>query len=402
MAVTPPLSFEAFLQALLLVLVSAKLLGQACQRLGQSSVLGELLAGVLLSALGWLPQDHVLELLAELGLLILLFEIGLETDITQLMQVGRLSVTVAVVGVLFPFVGGLVLGLAAGWAWTTALLIGAAFSATSIGVTARILRDNHQQHSMEGRIVLGAAFLDDIFGLLILALLSAMVTQPGGADLGYLFTIAVTTLLFPAVAIGLGVRCAPVFVHWVDKLSVRGGLGIAGLSLAFALSYLATVIKSASVIGAFAAGLVLAKTHRAEKFIAHLQPIADLLTPIFFVMVGAKLNLALLNPANPANHPVWVWALLGTFVAFAGKFASGYVGIPGRLRRHLIGVAMIPRGEVGLVVAELGRRSGVFDAMVFGVVLLVVMATTAAGPLLLKSVLSKPGGRSKPNLPELD
>jgi Kef-type K+ transport system membrane component KefB len=399
------MSLESILLAFVLILTGAKLMGQLFRAMGQSPVLGELLAGAIIgpSALGWLPKHEFLTLLSEIGLIILLFELGLQTDISQLARVGRYSAVVAVLGVFVPFVGGMLLGQAFGLETSASLLVGATFCATSIGVTAAILKDQGEQQSVEGQIVLGAAFLDDIIGLLLLSVVMASVGGSAGhgaassAPPGGLWGLVTITLGFPLVAIVLGTQFAPVLLRWVDLLSVRGALGLSGLVFAFLLSALALMLHTSPVIGAFAAGLVLAKTERSEGIIQHLQPIADLFTPLFFVIVGSQLRLDLLNPLTPGNLALLGVAVLGTAVAFLGKFVSPYFGLPSGLRKPLIGLAMTPRGEVGLIVAELGRRQGVFNDTVFGVLMLVILFTTFLGPVCLRAWLN--GQRASSSAP---
>jgi len=387
------MSLESILLAFVLILTGAKLMGQLFRAMGQSPVLGELLAGAIIgpAALGWLPKHDFLTLLSEIGLIILLFELGLETDISQLARVGRHSAIVAILGVVVPFVGGMALAQAFGLTSSASLLVGATFCATSIGVTAAILKDQGEQQSIEGQIVLGAAFLDDIIGLLLLSVVMASIGGTAGhgggassAPPGGLWGLVAITLGFPLAAIVLGTRFAPVLLRWVDMLSVRGALGISGLVFAFLLSALALMLHTSPVIGAFAAGLVLAKTERSEGIMHHLQPIADLFTPLFFVIVGSQLRLDLLNPFTPGNLALLGIAVLGTAVAFLGKYVSPYVGLPSGIRKPLIGLAMTPRGEVGLIVAELGRRQGVFNDTVFGVLMLVILFTTFLGPVCLR------------------
>lgn len=397
------MTLESILLAFVLILTGAKLMGQLFRAMGQSPVLGELLAGALIgpAALGWLPRHDFLTLLSEIGLIILLFELGLETDISQLARVGRHSAIVAVLGVVVPFVGGMLLAQVFGLTMSASLLVGATFCATSIGVTAAILKDQGEQQSIEGQIVLGAAFLDDIIGLLLLSVVMASIGGAVGhggeaaasAPPGGLWGLVAITLGFPVVAILLGTQFAPVLLRWVDMLSVRGALGISGLVFAFLLSALALMLHTSPVIGAFAAGLVLAKTERSEGIMHHLQPIADLFTPLFFVIVGSQLRLDLLNPLTPGNLTLLGVAVLGTAVAFLGKYVSPYVGLPSGIRKPLIGLAMTPRGEVGLIVAELGRRQGVFNDTVFGVLMLVILFTTFLGPVCLRMWLK--GHRAK-------
>lgn len=319
------------------VVAASEALGWLAQRLGQPKVLGELLTGLLLgaSALGILdPSRPVIATVAEIGVWVLLFEIGLETDIRALMRVGAHAATVGSVGVVVPFAAGTAAAMLFGLNWLESLMCGASLTATSIGISARVLRDVKRIDSTEGRIVLGAAVLDDIAGLALLAIVTALA---GAAHVG-----------------GTG-----------DSTKH-------------------SAIGSIVLIGSFLAGMVLHRTalrHSTERVV---KVLGFVVVPVFFAAVGAAVQLRAIAGSRAIGLTV---ALL--VIGVLGKFVAGYAprGFTGD--KALIGVAMIPRGEVGLVFASTARTLGVFNETIFSVVTLVVMATTFLTPPILARMVRR-------------
>ena len=390
------------------MLIAAKLLGELAERFGQPAVLGELLAGVLLggSVLGIVPADgtgaEIIHVLAELGVVLLLFEIGLETDLKEMFRVGTASMSVAAVGVILPFVLGFVY-----WAYVphaasggttdltmAAIFIGATLTATSVGITARVLSDLGQMNSEEAKIIIGAAIIDDVLGLVILTVVSGMAAGASVEPLGILRVLAVA-VGFLVVAVLVGRYAAPKLFDLVVRMRVRYVLLVFAIAFALGLSASAALIGSALIIGSFAAGVILSGTNQFDTIEREVRPVASIFTPIFFVSVGASVNLGLLNPAREGAAGVLGVAAVLTLLAILGKLAAGWAAPWLNVRRLVIGVGMVPRGEVGLIFADIGRRAGVLNESVFGAVLLMVMVTTFVAPPGLKFLFGAPSTKDR-------
>ena len=367
----------ALLATLVAIFVGTKLLGGLAQRFGQPSVLGELIAGILLggSVLGILnPHDPVIHALAELGVIVLLFAIGIETSLESLTSVGGTALTVALVGVALPMAGGFLAGRALGLEVIPSLVCGAALCATSIGISARVLADLGVLDSPEGRVVLGAAVIDDIIGLIILAVIAGLVA---GASVSVLEMgkIAGVAIGFVVLAILLGGVIAPPAFRLVERIKSAGALGIIGLSFAFVLSWLAARSGSAMIVGAFAAGLVLHRLPQRHEIEHATTVLGHFFVPIFFASVGASVDLG----ALASSRALVIGAVL-TVIGVAGKVLAGYAPLRFTGSKALVGVAMVPRGEVGLIFAQMGLVSGAIDAALFGALMLMILATTFVTP----------------------
>jgi len=375
---------------LVALLVATKLLGVLSQKVGQPAVVGELIAGVFLgkSVLGILdPADPVLLAFAELGVLVLLFEIGLHTDLKSLMKVGSEAMVVALVGVALPFGFGYAVAHALGLSTIPAIVAGAALTATSIGISARTLSDLSQLDTPEGQIVLGAAVLDDIVGLVILSVVSGLV---GGTAIS-MSGVAVTTAIalgFVIAAVVLGSILVPPVFRAIAKVEASGTLGVVGLAFAFLMAWLASSAGSATIIGAFSAGLVLYATPQRSAIEKATTQLGHFFVPIFFASVGAAVELGTLADAK-------VLAIGASLVAVgvAGKFAAGYAPFWFKGKKSLIGIAMIPRGEVGLIFARMGLATGALTTHLYSAVAMMVLVTTfITPPLLAWNVRSIPKG----------
>jgi Na+:H+ antiporter len=379
------------------MLVAAKLMGELAERIGQPAVLGELVAGVLLggSVLGLVPTGgpagQVVHVLAELGVVLLLFEIGLETDLREMFRVGPASLAVAVVGVGLPFLFGFLF-----WAYaphaarggsvdliTAAIFVGATLTATSVGITARVLSDLHQMNTPEARIIIGAAVIDDVLGLVILTVVSGLASGASLAPVGILkiFSVAVGFLV---VAVLVGRFVAPRLFDLVVRLRVRYVLLVVSVAFVLALAATAAMAGSALIIGAFAAGLILSGTNQFDTIEREVRPLGSIFAPIFFISVGASVNVRLLDPSREGSAGLLGIALVLTLLAILGKVAAGWAAPWVKFRRLVVGVGMVPRGEVGLIFADIGRRTGILNEAVFGAILLMVMATTFVAPPGLK------------------
>ena len=379
----------AFLIAFAAALFGAKLLGALAERIGQPAVLGELLAGVILgpSVLGLVPLSEGIFLLSEIGVVLLLFEVGLETDLEELLRVGGPAVAVALAGMALPFAGGFALTKALGYPTITAIFVGAALTATSIGITARVLSELSVLKTREGQIILGAAVIDDVLGLVVLAIVSKL-AQTGTLSLAAALKSTGLAIGFLVVAVGVGMPVGRRLVHVVGSTKARGVLGAAAVAFAVFVAWGAKKAESAPIVGAFAAGLALARTNRRHDIEAALRPVVDIFAPVFFVYVGAEVDVRLLNPLVAENRPGLLLGLGLTVLGFLGKLAAGYCAW-GKVRRAFIGAGMVPRGEVGLIFASLGLAEKALPDRVFLAVLVAVFLTTFVSPPLLKRLRPK-------------
>lgn len=383
------MSVATFLLALIAIFLAAKAFGEIAERLGQPAVLGELVGGVLIGVSGLHlvdPHDVTIHLLSELGVILLLFIIGLETDLKKLMEVGGPATAVAVVGVALPFAGGVLLGMSLGMRMMVSVFLGAALTATSVGITARVLSDLGHLQDDESQVILGAAVVDDIIGLVLLTVVG---TLAAGGELTFLGVgrIILTAFGFVLLAIGIGSQLAPMLIRLIDRIEIRRGLFFSAILFAFLLAWLAQKAGSAIIIGSFAAGLVLARTHRGKEIEREVHDIAQFFVPIFFVVVGAAVDLKAISPFDPeARRFLWIGLAL-TVVGIAGKVAAGAVAWRKGLKKIVIGVGMIPRGEVGLIFAQIGLSTKLLSSGLYSAVALMVMITTFITPPLLRRLL---------------
>jgi Kef-type K+ transport system membrane component KefB len=380
-------SVERFLLLLAVILVAAKTLGELAERIGQPAVVGELIAGVLLgpSVIGFVdPTLPALHLIAEIGVVVLLFEIGLETDLKRLLSVGGAAFTVAIVGVTLPFVLGYFVARGLGLALLPSIVAGAALTATSVGITARVFSDLGQLKSTEGQIVLGAAVIDDVIGLIILAVVSDLVAGVAPSATGVMRATGIAFGFLAAVLV-LGRLIVPPVFSLLARSGKENTLASMALALAFLLAVLASQLGSALIVGAFAAGLALAPTEQAHIIERGIVRLANVFVPIFFVAVGAAVDVRTFG-----SSAVVIVGLALTAVAILGKFAAGYAPVWVRARKTLIGVGMVPRGEVGLIFAQTGLTAGVLDAGEYSALMLMVLVTTFIAPPILRRLLTRP------------
>lgn len=385
------MTIAELLIALLAIFAAAKLFGELAERIGQPAVLGEMIGGIVIGVSGLHlidPHDPLLHVLAELGVILLLFLIGLETDIQRLLAVGGTSASVAAVGVLLPFGAGFGVGAALGYPTTVSVFLGAALTATSVGITARVLSDLGHLKSDEAQVILGAAVVDDILGLVLLTVISAIAAGERLTAFG-VTKIVTIAFGFVALALAIGSLLAPRLIALVTRLRVVKALFFASIMFAFGLAYLADLAGSALIIGAFAAGLVLAKTDRGRDIEHQVYDVAQFFIPIFFVSVGAAVDLKALNPFNATTRPFFIIGMLLTIVAIVGKILAGYAAFGRPLRKLVIGVGMIPRGEVGLIFAQLGLSTGLLSTGLYSSVALMVMITTFVAPPALRLLLAR-------------
>lgn len=369
------------LSHIFVVVVLAKLAAEVAERIALPIVVAEIVAGIIIgpSLLDLVGGDEVLRVLGELGVVLLLLEVGLEMELVQLIRVGRASLLVATIGVALPFAGGYAAGIMFGESQTTAIFLGASLTATSVGITARVFSELRALARIEARTVLGAAVADDVLGLVILTVVMKIVTEGSVSPLQVVAVLALA-VLFLGMSLAVGRRLGPPLFATVRRVSRSSGTSTA-LSLGFALGFavLAGAAGLAPIVGAFVAGLSIAGSDHAERMRRELAPLGHIFIPVFFLQIGIDARI------GEFLHPS-VLALGGVLllVAITGKLlaAAGALGSSGD--KVMIGLGMIPRGEVGLIFAGLGLRSGVLGPESYAALLLVVLATTLMAPPLLR------------------
>ncbi|MGD1939992.1 MAG: cation:proton antiporter, partial [Leptolyngbyaceae cyanobacterium] len=325
---------------------------------------------------------------ANLGVIALLFLIGLDSDFERLLKVGPKAAIVAGAGVVLPFVGGTA-GLIAllGTPLLPAIFGGATLTATSIGITAKVLKELGQLQSEEGQIIIGAAVLDDLLGILVLALVVSLVKE-GSINVAGLGVLLLSTTAFVAGVALLRLPIIRAFTVITDKLQSEDTLLVSAIVFALFMAAIANAIHLEAILGAFAAGVILSGMPHRHHLLEKFEPVAGLLAPLFFVVVGAKTDLSVLNPAHPSSAAgLWIASFL-IIIAVVGKVAAGYF-IPntGTLNRLAIGIGMVPRGEVGLVFIGIGSSIGILSSELAAAVVLMVVVTTLIAPLLLRFAL---------------
>ena len=402
------------------MLVFAKIGGELFERIGQSAVLGELFAGIVIGNLvifGFsgaepLKTNATIAALAELGVIILLFEVGLESDLREMIEVGWSSLIVAVLGVIAPFFLGW--GVSAYFRPTEPTLghifIGAVLCATSVGITARVFKDLNKLNTREARIILGAAVIDDVLGLLILAIVAGAIRAAATGGALALVDIALITfksLAFLVGSIVLGHFLMPRLLRGAGRFESRGVLLTLAISFCLVLAWAAAEVGLAPIVGAFAAGLILDEVHykptggRTERDLHDLlQPVSTVLVPIFFVLMGLKVDLRLFTQVE-----ILGFALVLTLAAIVGKQICALGVVERGVNRLAVGLGMIPRGEVGLIFAGIGATlmlpsvtgvsEPVIDSAVFGAVVIMVIITTLIAPLAMKWALGRKSSRKR-------
>jgi len=386
-----------FFLMLFLILVSARILGELFARIGIPSVLGELSAGILLgvSGLGIIEVNDILKVLAEIGIILLLFEVGLETDIKRLKKSGGKAIIVALFGVFFPFSSAILAGVYLfDLSLPVSLFIGGTLTATSIGITLRVLKDIHKEQTSIAQIVIGAAVIDDIIGVIILVFVYDFAVKQEisivntATIAGY---IAIFLLLAPVAA-----NLLAVLVKKFDKTKkVSGFIPTIIISLILLFAYLSHLSGAPEILGAFAAGIALSRRfflpfglglRESAKFLQKVKtsmtPIIQLFTPIFFVMVGLSMDITVIDFTS---LEFWYMGLTFLFIAMFGKYIGAFfITQKCSSNKMLIGISMIPRGEVGLIFAEIGRMNGILSNEVYAVLIFVIIITTIIPPFLLK------------------
>ncbi|SMC09772.1 cation:proton antiporter [Nitratiruptor tergarcus] len=385
-----------FFLIILIILFSARLFGEIFRKLSMPPVLGELFAGILLgpSVFGIVELNEVIKLLAEIGIILLLFEVGLETDLKRLIKTGWMSAFVAVAGFVLPFIFGTALSYYLfGFDIVVSMFIGGTITATSIGITVRVLQDLKKRDSVEGEIVVGAAVLDDLLGVILLAILYEF-SSTGNVSLINVSKVFLFIVGFFIIAPIAAKIIAFLIKKYHDTNEIPGLLPTSVFMLVLFFAWFAKKIGSPEIIGGFAAGLALSRrfflpfgvalsydVKFSQKLEAEIMPLVYLFTPFFFVAVGLSMNLKEIAWDEPQ-----IWYLFGTIflIAVIGKIL-GALFLPLTLKkRFIVGVSMIPRGEVGLIFAEMGRVSNILDNMTYAALVLVIVVTTVIPPFIIK------------------
>jgi len=381
---------------LLIILFSARVFGEIFRKLSFPPVLGELLAGLILGppTFGIIEINEVIKLLAEIGIILLLFEVGLETDLKRLLHSGWMSAFVAIAGFVFPFVlATLVSFYIFNLDLVVSMFIGGTITATSIGITVRVLQDLKKRDSQEGEIVIGAAVLDDIFGVILLAVLYEF-SSAGEVNFIHVSKVFIFILGFFIIAPIAAKIIAYLIKKYHDSNKIPGLLPTSVFMLVLFFAWLAKKSGAPEIIGGFAAGLALSRrfflpfgialaadTKFAQKLENEIRPLIYVFTPFFFVAVGLSMNLK-----EIAWGELDIWLLFGSifFIAIIGKIL-GALFLPLNFKKRLIvGVSMVPRGEVGLIFAEMGRINNIFDNYIYASLVLVIVVTTIIPPFIIK------------------
>jgi Kef-type K+ transport system membrane component KefB len=394
----------AILVDLFIIFAAAKLAGELFLRAKQPAIVGEVLAGVIIGpyALGLIGEPSsdltdlfggdqeaaeealtvVYDVIAELGVIILLFFVGLETKLSELMAVRTRAVAVGFLGVVFPWVLGFAFVYGTGQGDVESAFVATAMVATSVGITARVLSDLGVMRSEEARIILGAAIVDDILGLLLLAVVSSWGEDDLDVlELGLTAALAIAFVIFAA---SIGTRVTRRYSIHLERLHLENGPFLVAMLLMLGLSALAGIIGLAAIIGAFLAGLMLAEAEESFELQRQARPVYEFLTPFFFVIIGTNVDLDAFRDAE-----VLAIALGVTLLAIAGKLAGGMLGSRGLPTRNaaIVGTGMVPRGEVGLVVAGIGAGIGAVTDDMFAVVVFMSIATTLVAPPVLSALI---------------
>ena len=375
------------LLSLFVMLAAAKIMAEVFERLRQPAVVGEILAGVIIgpSILGWVQPSDLINVLAEIGVIFLLFNVGLETKPKAIFDVGKRAMLVGVMGVLLPFVAGYFIAIAWGGSFAEAMFIGAALVATSVGITARVLAGMGLLDTETSRVILGAAIIDDILGLIILSLVSA-VSQGSVSYIGLAKTAAAAILFTLFVAL-IGSKVINKLSPAISGLRLQRPFFNLGLILCLGLSVASVYVGVAAIIGAFLAGMALAESVEDNpKMHQSTSGVTEFLVPFFLANIGMQLNLSVFRDSS-----VVLLAAVITVAAVITKFVGCSIGAWGMSRREMaqVGVGMVPRGEVGIVVAQIGLGLGVIEQSFFASVLFMAVATTLIAPPLIKALFAE-------------
>jgi len=386
-----------FFLTLFLILIVARILGELFARLGIPSVLGELSAGILLgsSVLGIIEPNEILKILAEIGIILLLFEVGIETDFKRLQEAGSKSIIVALLGVILPFSLGLLVSYYLfELSFDISLFVGGTLTATSIGITLRVLKDIGMENTNIAHIVIGAAVIDDIVGIILLVFIYDF-SISHEANFNHTISVAGMVLMFLVLAPLMAKTLSYMIEKFHGNDLVPGYIPTIIISLILLFSYLSHLVGAPAILGSFAAGIALSrrfflpfgaflKTNVVllDEVKRNMTPIIQIFTPIFFVMVGLSMDLTVIDFTSTS---FWIMGLSFISIAFISKFIGAFFISQSCIRNKvLIGVSMIPRGEVGLIFAEMGRVNGILPNEIYAMLIFVIVITTIVPPFILK------------------
>jgi Kef-type K+ transport system membrane component KefB len=379
------MSTERVLFELFVIFAAAKIAGELFERAKQPPVIGELIVGMVLGthALGVIGDTEVHHVLQELGAIVLLFMVGLDTRLDEIKEVGARSLAVGGLGIVLPFLAGGAFILATEGSSDEALFMGAAMVATSVGITARVLADLGVVRAVESRIILGAAVIDDVLGLLVLALVTGL--SKGDLSLANIIALVLVTFGFVGLIGTLGRRAVQAAAPRIDEARIPRGPLVVALAICLGLSALSSAIGLAAIIGAFLAGMAFSEMRPRWKLEEQVDPVYQLLVPFFFVITGAAVDLgAFLEPATlGVTLAITALAVLGKLIGCGGAMWGR-----GARSMLIVGVGMIPRGEVGIIVASVGLAGGLIDSDLYGVVVAMSILTTLIAPPLLKTLFA--------------
>ncbi len=380
------------LLTLFIIFIAAQIGAEVAQRLKLPGVVGEIAAGCVVgpSLLGWLTVEQILpgtpvDVLAEIGVVLLLFAVGLETRLEDLKKVGKSAFLVGVLGVIIPFAAGALWAHGEGFEWVKSLFVAAAFVATSAGITARVLQELGVLQHTESRVILGAAVIDDILAMLLLGIVSSL--QGGGSlNLESLLLTLGGAIGFVVLIGWGGTRVMRRQSAWLEApISSHSALTLV-LALCLGLAWLSTRFGLAAIIGAFLAGMIASETRQRDELEHQTLPLLSFITPFFFVVTGAKINLT----ALASGHALWMLTIV-TVIAIASKLVGGFLGALalGRRSATIVGFGMVPRGEVGVVIASLGLAAGVFSEQIYAIIVAMSLLTAMVTPPVLAWLLRR-------------
>lgn len=387
------------LLGLIIVLLAAKIGGELFEKMNQPAVLGELVFGILLGNIilftggaynfNYLFQAESIDIMARLGVMILLFQVGLESNIRDMMKVGISSFIVAMIGVIAPLILGYFIS---SWiipeaGFNVHLFIGATLTATSVGITARVLKDLNKLSTPEAKVILGAAVIDDVLGLIILSIVCGIVVS-GTVSIGAVMQTSLIAVAFLFCSIIISLWLSPKIGRWVSGMKVEGMKIVTAFLFLFLMSYIADLVGLATIVGAFAAGLVLDDVYFKNKKEHHIEvlvkPLYCIFVPVFFVLMGIQVKLdVFLDPK------IILIALGITAASIIGKQLCGLGVRCKQANKRTVGIGMISRGEVGLIFAGVGKELGVINDSIFGAIIIMVILTTLIAPPLLKWSIAK-------------
>ena len=384
---------EKFLE-IAIILLAAKIGAELMRRISQPAVIGELIAGIVIGyyGLGLLPHAQsgdVISTLAEVGIILLLFEVGLETNLKEFIDLGKTSLLVALIGVIAPFFlgfGFVYLIDSSDYVFEKALFVGAAMTATSVGITARVFADLGALKTKEAKTIIGAAVVDDIFGLIILTVVAGMLGGTGNISGGEVGIIAAKALAFLLASVVIGRKLSPTIFKFFERVPSPGTFVTGSFLFAIIFGAAAHFVGLHPIVGAFAGGVVAGESDMTKRIREEMKPLNYILVPIFFVYTGSEVDISVL-----ANGSIFLYGVVISLLAFIGKYMSALGALGKGMNTSLIGIGMVPRGEVGLIFVAVATStfSEVIGPGIIAAIVWMVINTTLIAPILLSRILKK-------------